>query len=93
MVPNKSLETPHYKLERLKHDDPRLENLDASYKLADEVEANTAVTRRSQEPTNKQTPVIKGVLRDTPAPAAEARPEVAPRPTAARPAAQASARP
>ncbi len=79
MVPNKSLETPHYKLERLKHDDPRLENLDASYKLADEVEANTAVTRRSQEPTNKQTPVIKGVLRDTPAPVAEPRPEAAPR--------------
>ena len=97
MVPNKSLETPHYKLERLKHDDPRLENLDASYKLADEVEANTAVTRRSQEPTNKQTPVIKGVLRDTPAPVAEPRPEAAPRAaaaagTAARPAG-AAARP
>ena len=52
MVPNKSLETPHYKLERLKHDDPRLENLDASYKLAEEVEDVTNVTRRSQEPTN-----------------------------------------
>ncbi len=83
MVPNKTLETPHYKLERLKHDDPRLENLDASYKLADEVEANTAVTRRSQEPTNKQTPVIKGVLRDTPAPVAEPAPRAA---AAARPA-------
>ena len=89
MVPNKSLETPHYKLERLKHDDPRLENLDASYKLADEVEANTAVTRRSQEPTNKQTPIIKGVLRDTPAPVAEPRAEAAPR--AAAPAATATA--
>ncbi|MFN3612299.1 ribonuclease E/G, partial [Tepidimonas sp.] len=38
LVPNKSLETPNYKLERLKHDDPRLDNLDASYKLADIVE-------------------------------------------------------
>ena len=75
MVPNKSLETPHYKLERLKHDDPRLENLDASYKLAEEVEDVTKVTRRSQEPTNKQTPVIKGVLPDAP-PAPEARPPV-----------------
>lgn len=78
MVPNKSLETPHYKLERLKHDDPRLENLDASYKLAEEVDDVTKVTRRSQEPTNKQTPVIKGVLPDTP-PAPEARPQAAPR--------------
>ncbi|HEY4665119.1 MAG TPA: Rne/Rng family ribonuclease, partial [Comamonas sp.] len=83
MVPNKSLETPHYKLERLKHDDPRLENLDASYKLAEEVEDVTKVTRRSQEPTNKQTPVIKGVLPDTP-PAPEARPQAAQRPAKGR---------
>jgi ribonuclease E len=38
LVPNKSLDTPHYKLERLKHDDPRLDNLDASYKMAEEVD-------------------------------------------------------
>ena len=64
MVPNKTLETPNYRLERLKHDDPRLDNIEASYKMADEVEDPTAVTRRSQEPTNKQTPLIKGVLPD-----------------------------
>jgi ribonuclease E len=74
MVPNKTLETPNYRLERLKHDDPRLENIEASYKLAEEVEDPTAVTRRSQEPTNKQVPVIKGVLPDAPAPAAAPRP-------------------
>ena len=70
LVPNKALDTPNYKLERLKHDDPRLDNLDVSYKLAEEIEDPTTVTRRSQEPTNKQTPVIKGVLPDAPAPAA-----------------------
>ena len=75
MVPNKSLETPNYKLERLKHDDPRLDNITASYKMADEVEDVTAVTRRSQEPTNRQTPVIKGVLPDAPAPVAPPKPE------------------
>lgn len=80
MVPNKALETPNYRLERLKHDDPRLDHMDASYKLAEEVEDPTAVTRRSQEPTNKQTPVIKGVLPDAPAPVAEPRPEGAARP-------------
>jgi ribonuclease E len=74
MVPNKTLETPNYRLERLKHDDPRLENIEASYKMADEIEDPTAVTRRSQEPTNKQVPVIKGVLPDAPAPAAAPRP-------------------
>ena len=74
LIPNKGLETPNYKLERLKHDDPRLDSVQASYKMAEEIEDPTAVTRRSQEPTNKQTPVIKGVLPDMPAPAAEARP-------------------
>jgi ribonuclease E len=75
MVPNKTLETPNYKLERLKHDDPRLDNIEASYKMAEEMEDPTSVTRRSQEPTNKQTPIIKGVLPDAPAPAAIPKPE------------------
>ena len=78
MVPNKTLETPNYKLERLKHDDPRLDNIEASYKMADEMEDPTSFTRRSQEPTNKQTPVIKGVLPDAPAPQAAPRAEAAP---------------
>ncbi len=74
MVPNKTLETPNYKLERLKHDDPRLDNVEPSYKMAEAVEDATAVTRRSQEPTNKQTPLIKGVLPDVPAPIAVPKP-------------------
>jgi ribonuclease E len=73
LVPNKTLETPHYKLERLKHDDSRLDNLEASYKMAELVEDPTTVTRRSQEPTNRQTPVIKGVLPDAPLPQAAPR--------------------
>ncbi|MBU4517789.1 MAG: Rne/Rng family ribonuclease, partial [Gammaproteobacteria bacterium] len=75
LVPNKSLDTPNYKLERLKHDDPRLDDLDASYKLADEPDEATGFTRRSQERTNKQEPVIKGVLPDGPAPVAAPKPE------------------
>ncbi len=94
MVPNKTLETPNYKLERLKHDDPRLDHIEASYKMADEIDESTSVTRRSQEPTNKQTPVIKGVLPDAPAPVAvpkpvpvpEVAPVAAPAPMAAAPA-------
>jgi ribonuclease E len=90
MVPNKSLDTPNYKLERLKHDDPRLDNLQASYTLAEEADDDTMVTRRSQNPTNKQSPVIKGVLPDAPAPApVEAPPVAAAEPTPVAPAAQA----
>jgi len=79
MVPNKTLETPNYKLERLKHDDPRLDHIEASYKMAETIEDPTSVTRRSQEPTNKQTPVIKGVLPDAPAPQAAPRPQAPPK--------------
>jgi ribonuclease E len=86
LVPNKSLDTPNYKLERLKHDDPRLDNLDASYKMAEEVDDVASFTRRSQERTNKQEPVIKGVLPDGPAPVAAPRPE----PVAAAPVAAAA---
>ena len=85
MVPNKTLETPNYRLERLKHDDPRLDHIEASYKMAEEIEDPTSVTRRSQEPTNKQTPVIKGVLPDAP-PAQLAAPKPAPVERAAAPA-------
>ncbi|MFM9880940.1 MAG: ribonuclease E/G, partial [Burkholderiaceae bacterium] len=74
MIPSKTLETPNYKLERLKHDDPRLDNVEVSYKMADEPEETEVVTRRSQEPTNKQTPIIKGVLPDAPAPMPVATP-------------------
>ncbi|AGX87897.1 Rne/Rng family ribonuclease [Candidatus Symbiobacter mobilis] len=73
VVPNKSLETPNYLLERLKHDDPRLDNIEPSYRLAVEAEESTAVTRGSREPTNKQVPLIKGVLPDAPAPQAPVR--------------------
>ena len=86
LVPNKSLHTPHYKLERIKHDDPRLDHLDASYKLAEEVDDVATFTRRSQERANKQEPVIKGVLPDSPAPVAAPKPAAAPAPVAAAPA-------
>ena len=75
MVPNKTLETPNYRLERLKHDDPRLDNVQPSYHMAEEIEDPTTVTRRSQERANKQEPIIKGVLPDAPAPIAVPRPE------------------
>ncbi len=86
LVPNKTLETPNYRLERLKHDDPRLDNIEASYKMADEIEDPTGVTRRSQEPTNKQTPIIKGVLPDAPAPQAAPRPVAPVQPPLVQPA-------
>jgi ribonuclease E len=36
LIPNPHLETPNYKLERLRHDDPRLEAFKASYTMIEE---------------------------------------------------------
>jgi ribonuclease E len=73
LVPNKHLETPNYKLERLRHDDPRLENLQASYSMIEEPTEEVGITRRrdvNDRAKAKQEPVIKGVLPDQPAPPA-----------------------
>src|SRR2546423_2199506 len=77
LVPNKNLDTPNYRLERLRHDDPRLENLQASYTMIDEPEEEVGITRREKAKA-KQEPVIKGILPETPAPIAPPKPEPAP---------------
>ncbi len=77
LVPNKHLETPNYKLERLRQDDPRLENLQASYTMIEEPDDEVGITRRrdaSDRAKAKQEPVIKGVLPDQPAPPPPAPP-------------------
>ena len=90
LVPNKHLETPNYKLERLRHDDPRLENLQASYTMIEEPDDEVAISRREKAKA-KQEPVIKGVLPDQPAPVAAPRaPEPAVLPVAKAPAPAAS---
>ncbi|MGY4830556.1 Rne/Rng family ribonuclease [Sphaerotilaceae bacterium SBD11-9] len=85
LVPNKHLETPNYKLERLRHDDPRLENLQVSYSMIEEPDDEVGITRREKTKA-KQEPVIKGILPETPAPIAVPKPEpvvAAPAPVAA----------
>ena len=82
LVPNKNLETPNYRLERLRHDDPRLENLQASYSMVDETEEEVGITRR-EKAKPKQEPVIKGILPETPAPKPVERPQPVAAPVAA----------
>ncbi|KAF5289685.1 hypothetical protein FQR65_LT20766 [Abscondita terminalis] len=84
MVPNKTMDTPHYKLERLKHDDARLEGMEASYKLAEELDTETTVTRPLPGGPTKQADAhdSKGVLPDMPAPIAETPPRRQPQPPA-----------
>ncbi len=78
MIPNKHLETPHYKLERLRHDDPRLDDQKASYVMAQEaaseLETDTAVSRKDADIKARPEAAVKGITPNAPAPASQPRP-------------------
>jgi ribonuclease E len=72
LIPNKHLETPHYKLERIKHDDPRLEESQASYNLAESAETDMAYSKLQKvEAKPRQEAVVKTITPDQPAPMVE----------------------
>ncbi|WP_369070909.1 Rne/Rng family ribonuclease, partial [Burkholderia gladioli] len=58
LIPNKHLDTPHYKLERLRHDDARLDDPRASWKMAEEaareLESETGYSKRAADAKPKQ---------------------------------------
>ncbi|QWD64441.1 Rne/Rng family ribonuclease [Polynucleobacter sp. MWH-UH2A] len=78
LVPNKHLETPHYKLERLRHDDPRLDDQKASYVMAEEaareLETDTTVSRKDADVKARPEAAVKGITPTQPAPVAQPRP-------------------
>ncbi len=81
LIPNKHIETPHYKLERVKHDDPRLEDPKPTYEMPDlpeEVNYFDAKAEREEKP--RQIAKVKGIVPDQPAP--QRPPEPAPAPVA-----------
>ncbi|MBC3934896.1 Rne/Rng family ribonuclease [Undibacterium rugosum] len=82
LIPNKHLETPHYKLDRLKHDDPRLEDHHASYAMAEQADTDIGYNKRQKEDVKpRQEAVVKSITPEQ-APIVE-RKEVAPAPVAA----------
>ncbi|HXF45810.1 MAG TPA: Rne/Rng family ribonuclease, partial [Burkholderiaceae bacterium] len=86
IIPNKFLETPHYKVERLRHDDERLEQAKLSFERAEAPATEIAYGRAATEGERarpKQEAVVRGILPQTPAPVVE--------PPAAAPTAPASA--
>ncbi|MFS2080090.1 ribonuclease E/G, partial [Telluria sp. Tellsp99] len=94
LVPNKHLETPHYKLERIKHDDPRLDDDAASYTMAESADTDMAFAKRQKEEAKpRQEAVVKTITPAQPAPMVDrqpAKPVEAPAPApAAAPAAAA----
>ncbi|MGB6054925.1 MAG: Rne/Rng family ribonuclease, partial [Burkholderiaceae bacterium] len=82
LIPNKHLETPHYKMERIKLDDSRLEEPQASYAMAEKADTDISYGQRQKEEARpRQEAVVKGITPDQPAPVFERRqPEAAPAP-------------
>ena len=78
MIPNKHLETPHYKLERLRHDDPRLDDQKASYVMAEEaareLETDTTVSKKDADVKVRPEAAVKGITPTQPAPISQPRP-------------------
>ncbi|NIE85745.1 Rne/Rng family ribonuclease, partial [Burkholderia sp. Tr-860] len=87
LIPNKHLDTPHYKLERLRHDDARLDDPRASWKMAEEaareLESETGYSKRAADAKPKQEAAVKGITPASPAPSAAPQREAAPAPAAA----------
>ncbi|UDG82052.1 Rne/Rng family ribonuclease [Candidatus Vallotia cooleyia] len=75
LIPNKHLETPHYKLDRLRHDDARLDEPRSSWRMAAEaareLESETSYSKkRDTESKPKQEAAVKGMTPEIPAPSA-----------------------
>ncbi|HEX4597944.1 MAG TPA: Rne/Rng family ribonuclease [Burkholderiaceae bacterium] len=70
LIPNKFLETPHYSIERMKHDDERLDQVKPSYdRVSSPAQEEAYSVARSDDPRiRRQEAVVKGVVPDTPAP-------------------------
>jgi ribonuclease E len=77
LIPNKHIETPHYTLERLKHDDPRLEETGVSYSLVEEPQEATYPAEKEEAARPRQEAMVKGITPNQPAPVVERAPVLA----------------
>lgn len=69
LIPNKHLETPHHIIERLRHDDPRLEETKASFEMLEApASVDLSPARNEKEIKVKPEALVKGVTPAQPAP-------------------------
>ena len=78
LIPNKNLETPHHVIERLRHDDPRLDELRSSYELVQQPEQqDSLVPHRSHDIKPRPEALVKGITPAQPAPISKPAPAMA----------------
>jgi len=68
LIPNKHLETPHHHIERLRHDDPRLEELKTSFELVEAPATDAPWQPRENEIKSRPEALVKGITPSQPAP-------------------------
>ncbi len=85
LIPNKHLETPHHHIERLRHDDPRLEEVKTSFELAEAPATDAAWQPREHEVKSRPEALVKGITPSQPAPVSAPAPAPAPQPAPASP--------
>ena len=74
LIPNKHIETPHYTLERMKHDDPRLEDSSVSYSLVEEPVETAYPAEKEEAVRPRQEAMVKGITPTQPAPVVDRTP-------------------
>ena len=78
LIPNKHLETPHHHIERLRHDDPRLEELKTSFELVEAPATDAPWQPRESEVKARPEALVKGITPSQPAPVSTPAPAPAP---------------
>jgi len=87
LVPNPHLETPHYKVQRLRHDElNEMEHVPSSYELVERPEEPKAPGEEAEPKRERQVAVVKGITPEQPAPMPQARPQPAVRAPQVQPA-------
>jgi len=78
LIPNKYIETPHHVIERLKHDDPRLEDIKSSFDRVEAPSTDMAWAPKEEVQRVKPEALVKGVTPSEPAPvSAQSKQQVA----------------
>jgi ribonuclease E len=89
LVPNPHLETPHYKVQRLRHDElNEMEHVPASYEMVERPEEPKAPGEEEDAKRERQQAVVKGITPAQPAPMVDESQPRPPRTPEARPAPQ-----
>lgn len=84
LIPNKHLETPHHHIERLRHDDPRLEEVKTSFELVEAPATDAPWQPRESEIKARPEALVKGITPSQPAPVSAPAPAPAPAAAPAR---------